>query len=95
MVFRVNFIDVIDKDILAQWNIDLDSLNSNVVNEYGVVVGKIDDLKETFNDMRYNEDYSFDIVFFLVSDCRNIEIKLSKDMAQEILDNLGWWDISL
>lgn len=95
MIFKVNFEEYFDESKDRALNIDLDSDNKIVKDENGVVVGNISDFARLYEELYFDEENSYTIKFFLVSNYYNIDIELSDKQVVEILDGLNIHSVSL
>ena len=95
MIFKTNFTEYFDESKDRALNIDLDSDNKVVTDENSVVVGNISDFTRLYEELYFDEENSYIIEFFLVSNDYNIDIELSDKQVVEILDGLNIHGVSL
>ena len=95
MIFKANFTEYFDESKDRALNIDLDSDNKVVTDENSVVVGNISDFTRLYEELYFDEENSYTIKFFLVSEYYNIDIELSDKQVVEILDGLNIHGVSL
>lgn len=89
MIFKANFTEYFDESKDRALNIDLDSDNKVIKDENSVVVGNISDFTRLYEELYFDEENSYTIEFFLVSNDCNIDIELSDKQVYEILDGLN------
>lgn len=89
MIFKANFTEYFDESKDRALNIDLDSDNKVIKDENSVVVGNISDFTRLYEELYFDEENSYTIEFFLVSEYYNIDIELSDKQVYEILDGLN------
>lgn len=95
MIFKANFTEYFDESKDRALNIDLDSDNKVIKDENSVVVGNISDFTRLYEELYFDEENSYTIEFFLVSNDYNIDIELSDKQVYEILDGLNIHGIRL